>query len=90
MSRVSISAVLLSLMAAFVGQAAIPEASAHVVSCSNDAQEPFFNASPAPSRGTLQGATIIECSPTAPDAQRTEVQVQWEQTAGTWTNRGEP
>ena len=53
-----------------------PHAVAHAVACTNDAQQPFFNPDPAPGRAVVQGATIIECSPTRPDSQRTEVQLQ--------------
>lgn len=79
-------AVLMGVAAVMVGP--IQQAGAHAVACSNDAQEPFFNRNPAPGRAHVQGATIIECSPTAPDAQRTEVQLQWENP--TWVNRGSP
>ena len=67
-----------------------PAVEAHNVVCSNDAQQPFFNGSPDPGRAVIQGATIIDCTPSAPDAQRTEVQLQWTHPDGIWNDPGGP
>jgi hypothetical protein len=64
-------------------------ANAHQVICRNDPQLPFYNSNPAPGRANIEAATIIDCTPTAPDAQRTEVQVQiYDPDA--WRDKGTP
>lgn len=83
--RVFWSVVVLSLAVLVISP--IPEASAHSVVCTNGPQEPFFNSSPSPGRAVVQGATIIDCAPTAPDGQRTEVQIQIYYSS--WADRGD-
>lgn len=64
-------------------------AEAHRVVCTNNAQQPYTDFSPEPGRAPYQGATIIECTPTAPDGQRTEVQLQFKNNGtGAWQDRG--
>lgn len=75
-------------MAALLVAVPVPNAAAHLVTCTNDSQEPFWDLTPAPGRARIQGATIIECTPTAPDAQRTEVQLQW-RPGVYWESRGD-
>lgn len=79
----------LALLLAVSFATAAPPAHAHDVVCTNDPQTPFFNNFPEAGRETLQGATIIECSPTAPDAQRTEVQLQATYPNGVWNDKGD-
>lgn len=90
MVRLAVSALMLAIAGLLLGPLPVPPASSHLVTCTNSAQSPFFNNTPSPTRATLQGATWIECTPSAPDSQRTRVQVQLELTAGNWTNRGNP
>lgn len=84
MVRRTLCALLLAAAAVVVPAGS---ASAHKVVCTNDAMQPFFNGDPSPGREVAQGATIIECSPTAPDGQRTTVQLQILRN-GSWVNRG--
>ena len=87
LNRGSLAALSVGVITLAASSSAVP-ANAHNVTCTNDAQTPFYNSRPDPGRAPVQGATIIECVPTAPDAQRTEVQLQWNPT-GRWDSRGD-